>query len=137
MSSYNCYVLCTFIPSWKNVKKIITVWIVCYHRYLVVWKGSPMHNNVLLYPCILMYHAVCCFIFTFFPVNPRLCAAIPNLRSNKGGKSNVNCVITLRSQLSIQYRCKVILDYSYSLINYWRFTVMCPNVVFVVIIVKR
>jgi hypothetical protein len=30
---------------------------------------------------------VCCFIFISFPVNPRLCAAISNLRSNKGGKS--------------------------------------------------
>jgi hypothetical protein len=50
---------------------------------MVVRKGSPMHNNV---SCIIMYHLVCCFIFLFFPENPRLCAAISNLRSNKGGK---------------------------------------------------
>jgi hypothetical protein len=50
-----------------------------------------------------MYHAVCCFIFPFLPVNPRLCAAIPNLRSNKGGKSNEKCVIAATSAI-VRYR---------------------------------
>jgi hypothetical protein len=74
----------------------------CYYRYLVVRKESPMHNIVLLYPCILMYHAVCCFIFTSFLVNPRLCAAIPNLRSNKGGKASKLCC----NCCDVSYLCK-------------------------------
>jgi hypothetical protein len=45
-----------------------------------------MHNNILLYLRILMYHAVCRLLLYFsFLVNPRLCAAISNLRNNKGG----------------------------------------------------
>jgi hypothetical protein len=35
------------------------------------------------------------FYFHFLPVNPRLCAAISNLRSNKGGKSKEKKIVVV------------------------------------------
>jgi hypothetical protein len=68
-----------------------------------------MHNTILLYPCILMYRVVwVVFIFISFPVNPRLCAAISNLRSNKGGNSKAKVLLSLRRQLYVNSVEKVI-----------------------------
>jgi hypothetical protein len=51
------------------------------------------------FPKITIYY--CFFIFISFLVNPRLCAAIPNLRSNEGEKAKQVVLELLRRQLSM------------------------------------
>jgi hypothetical protein len=67
------------------------------------------------------------FYFPFLPVNPRLCAAISNLRSNKGGKVKKKKILLLRRQLWSAYGCS--LEYYSERLR--------PNVVFIVTTVKR
>jgi hypothetical protein len=67
------------------------------------------------------------FYFPFLPVNPRLCAAISNLRSNKGGKvkKEKNCVAATSAIVGL-----------WLLFGYYSERLR-PNVVFIVTTVKK
>ncbi len=80
------------------------------------------------------------FYFLSFSVNPRLCAAISNLRCNKGGKIKEKCVVVLAATTAMQGLQPLIGDQmSYLLLPSKKHCKerMCSNVVIVVITVKR